>query len=326
MLRRLSMRSASSLLRRLCVRVGYRLHVARRARTDNARDRAVGDGDPRGRSAVRAARRPACTNADNAGENPHPSGALVNTLNFEDCDANLVYQFDIGISYPSSSYNLEAWVGTQDCSQLTNRQTSATSVCWPVAPFTVALVNPFILNDPDAGHRLRRLHHDAPGVVRPDDHLAGQRRVSGPDADRRDHAHALHLLRRRRLEPGGHGAAVPDHGRHARGRRAGERLGRHRRHGPHRLHPADDGHGHATVERLLRSPAGPRERGGDRSDRRAIEQRPVRGAGPDERGRERDALERRDRGRRDRRRRRGRRTRDRIHRTTMRVGTRAAFP
>jgi hypothetical protein len=87
-----------------------------------------------------------CNDADNAGENPHPSGVLVNTLNFEDCEANLFYQFQVGISAPSSSYVLEAWAGTQDCSVLTNRQTSATSVCWPVAPFSDALTNPYLLN------------------------------------------------------------------------------------------------------------------------------------------------------------------------------------
>jgi hypothetical protein len=86
-----------------------------------------------------------CVDADNAGENPHPSGVLVNTLNFEDCEADLHYEFQIGVSAPSSSYTLEAWAGTQDCSVLTNRQTSATSVCWPVAPFAAALVNPSLL-------------------------------------------------------------------------------------------------------------------------------------------------------------------------------------
>ena len=87
-----------------------------------------------------------CTSADNSGENPHPNGVLVNALNFEDCSAQLHYEFQVGIVYPSSSYQLEAWVGTQDCSQLTNRQTSATSVCWPVAPFQPALTNPFLLD------------------------------------------------------------------------------------------------------------------------------------------------------------------------------------
>ncbi len=87
-----------------------------------------------------------CNNADNTGGNPHPNGILDNTINFEDCEANLYYQFELGISNPSSSYDLEAWVGTEDCSQLANRQTSATSVCWPVAPFYASLVNPYLMN------------------------------------------------------------------------------------------------------------------------------------------------------------------------------------
>jgi hypothetical protein len=87
-----------------------------------------------------------CNNADNTGGTPHPNGILDNIVNFADCEANLYYQFELGISNPSSSYNLEAWVGTEDCSLLTNRQTSATSVCWPVAPFSASLVNPYLLN------------------------------------------------------------------------------------------------------------------------------------------------------------------------------------
>jgi hypothetical protein len=87
-----------------------------------------------------------CDNADNAGNHPHPNGITDNFVNFEDCEANLYYQFALNISNPSSSYNLQAWVGTQDCSQLANRQTSATSVCWPVAPLSASLVNPAIIN------------------------------------------------------------------------------------------------------------------------------------------------------------------------------------
>jgi hypothetical protein len=88
----------------------------------------------------------ACDSADNSGNHPHPNGVLVNALNFEDCSAQLHYEFQLVIQYPSSSYQLEAWVGTQDCSQLTNRQTSATAVCWPVAPFQQAVINPFLLD------------------------------------------------------------------------------------------------------------------------------------------------------------------------------------
>ncbi len=87
-----------------------------------------------------------CVNADAPGENPHPAGVLANALNLEDCAADLHYELQLGISAPSPSYWLEAWVGTQDCSQLTNRQTSATSVCWPVAQAQEALANPFVLD------------------------------------------------------------------------------------------------------------------------------------------------------------------------------------
>jgi hypothetical protein len=87
-----------------------------------------------------------CNSADNSGNHRHPNGVLVNALNFEDCSADLYYQFELGIAYPNSSYLLEAWAGTQDCSQLSNRQTSATSVCWPVAAAVNANINPTLLN------------------------------------------------------------------------------------------------------------------------------------------------------------------------------------
>ncbi len=88
-----------------------------------------------------------CNDADNTGNHPHPNGVVVSALNFEDCTADLHYEFQIGIANPSSSYQLEVWAGTQDCSQLANRQTSATAVCWPVTPFTSnALVNPSIID------------------------------------------------------------------------------------------------------------------------------------------------------------------------------------
>lgn len=88
-----------------------------------------------------------CNNADNNGNHPHPNGVLVNVLNFSDCNADLYYEFQLGIAYPNPSYSLEVWAGTQDCSQLTNRQTSATSVCWPVAKFNAeATTNPTLLD------------------------------------------------------------------------------------------------------------------------------------------------------------------------------------
>lgn len=78
-----------------------------------------------------------CNTGQNADSNPpvghpHPNGVTENVINFEDCEANLYYQFPLAISTPNSSYNLEVWAGTEDCSVLANRQTSALSLCWPV--------------------------------------------------------------------------------------------------------------------------------------------------------------------------------------------------
>ena len=73
-----------------------------------------------------------CTSADAPGGTPHPSGVPDNEIDTTDCDANLYYKLELGIADPSASYILEIWAGTQDCSQLANRQTTATSVCWPV--------------------------------------------------------------------------------------------------------------------------------------------------------------------------------------------------
>ena len=85
------------------------------------------------------------TSADLQGQNPHPGSVPVNVVNFEDCAANLVYQFQLAIGAINTSYNLDVWAGTQDCTQLANRQ-SATAVCWPVAPITIATTNPFTIN------------------------------------------------------------------------------------------------------------------------------------------------------------------------------------
>ena len=85
-------------------------------------------------------------NADTANGNPHPGSVPENTINFEDCEANLYYQLELGVSSPSSSYNLEAWAGTEDCSQLANRQTAATAVCWPVTTFFASNVSRAIVN------------------------------------------------------------------------------------------------------------------------------------------------------------------------------------
>jgi MYXO-CTERM domain-containing protein len=84
------------------------------------------------------------TSADNSNEHPHPNGVLVNDINFEDCQADLEYEFELTISGVNSSYNLNAWAGSQDCSVLANRQ-SATAVCWPVALPILAATNPFTI-------------------------------------------------------------------------------------------------------------------------------------------------------------------------------------
>jgi MYXO-CTERM domain-containing protein len=57
-----------------------------------------------------------------------PPGMTVNMLNYEECSDDLSYRFDLQITYPSSSYALQAWVGQTDCTVAANR-----SACWPVA-------------------------------------------------------------------------------------------------------------------------------------------------------------------------------------------------
>lgn len=81
------------------------------------------------------------SSADDKDKHPHPNGVLVNAINFEDCIADLKYRFDLGISNVDTSYNLDVWAGTQDCTQIANRQ-AATAVCWPVTNPTPATTNP----------------------------------------------------------------------------------------------------------------------------------------------------------------------------------------
>lgn len=66
-------------------------------------------------------------------KHPHPDGVLANAINFADCEADLRLRVSLGISAINSSYNLQAWVGTSDCTQLAARQTSTAS-CWRVSP------------------------------------------------------------------------------------------------------------------------------------------------------------------------------------------------
>jgi hypothetical protein len=88
----------------------------------------------------------ACVSADSPGKTPQPAGVPENAINLADCDANLFYQLQLSIQNPSSNYTLAVWAGTQDCSVLANRQSSATSACWPVAPFQIVLTSSFLLN------------------------------------------------------------------------------------------------------------------------------------------------------------------------------------
>jgi hypothetical protein len=86
------------------------------------------------------------TSADNQNEHPHPGSVPVNDINFEDCEADLVYRFQLLVT-PAGGYNLDVWAGTQDCSQLSNRQSSSTAVCWPVtSAASNATVTPYTVD------------------------------------------------------------------------------------------------------------------------------------------------------------------------------------
>jgi hypothetical protein len=86
---------------------------------------------------------PTGSNADaTTGGNPHPTGIPVNEIDLEDCDANLAYEIELGLSTMGSGYNLNVWAGTKDCSQLANRQ-AATAACWPVTEPVQVNSNPY---------------------------------------------------------------------------------------------------------------------------------------------------------------------------------------
>ena len=80
-------------------------------------------------------------NADNANENPYPSGLPDSDINFADCEEGLSYQFQLLISDSDSNFDLDVWAGTADCSVLANRQ-AGTAVCWPVNVPKLATTNP----------------------------------------------------------------------------------------------------------------------------------------------------------------------------------------
>ena len=70
------------------------------------------------------------SNADATGGNPHPGGVPENIINYEDCNADLSYEFELSIQ-GGSKYNLVAWVGPDDCTAAAAREGS-TATCWPV--------------------------------------------------------------------------------------------------------------------------------------------------------------------------------------------------
>jgi hypothetical protein len=126
-------------------------------------------------------------NADSANANPHPGGVPENTINFEDCEANLYYQLELGVSSPDSAYILEAWAGTEDCSQLANRQTAATAVCWPLTTFLASDVSTAIVNvrvrDIAAGaFGPPSVTYIPTGTNTPDDAVCRSQTQSGPTA------------------------------------------------------------------------------------------------------------------------------------------------
>ena len=135
-----------------------------------------------------------CVSADNTGANPHPSGVLVNTINFEDCAADLFYQFEVGISNPSSSYTLQAWAGTQDCLAAHEpadiRHLGLLARCRP----RVRAHEPDPGRRANGGYRLRRLHDDAPHVLRIRQRPTRATRASASHARTQTGAHERHRL------------------------------------------------------------------------------------------------------------------------------------
>ncbi|MGO8993328.1 MAG: hypothetical protein ACLQVI_08355 [Polyangiaceae bacterium] len=63
--------------------------------------------------------------------NPHPGGVAANVVNYEDCEANLNYQFTLSLSGLYPQYDLVAWAGPDDCTAAAARE-SPTATCWPL--------------------------------------------------------------------------------------------------------------------------------------------------------------------------------------------------
>jgi hypothetical protein len=72
------------------------------------------------------------TTADNFSTgNPHPGGVPLNVVNYEDCEANLSFEFTLSLSALYPNYNLVAWAGPVDCTAAAARE-SANAACWPL--------------------------------------------------------------------------------------------------------------------------------------------------------------------------------------------------
>ena len=75
---------------------------------------------------------------------PHPDNILDTSVNFADCEADLKLKDQLSVVGPFNNVNLQAWVGSTDCSVLTARQTPAT--CWRVSPLISNTVNPQVID------------------------------------------------------------------------------------------------------------------------------------------------------------------------------------
>jgi hypothetical protein len=75
---------------------------------------------------------------------PHPTNIPDTSVNFADCEADLKIKVQLSVVGPFNNVNLQAWVGSTDCSLLTARQTPAT--CWRVSSLISNAVNPQVID------------------------------------------------------------------------------------------------------------------------------------------------------------------------------------
>ena len=77
-------------------------------------------------------------------KHPHPTNIPDTSVNFADCEADLKIKVQLSVVGPFNNVNLQAWVGSTDCSVITARQTPAT--CWRVSPLISSAVNPQVID------------------------------------------------------------------------------------------------------------------------------------------------------------------------------------